>query len=157
MTDCVGRYLKIGRDITYGDGAFDEVQVSDIDLSSLCDLRELTTDNEALKWVTNTDQLPGPVLSITPKSNPTSPGCYRLRLPGPLVFATPPLHTTGYWGDMRPYLVREFATDGFGTRCGYPSARPEWLLENGGILGTSMNDPVSFTLMRDGWRIANSG
>ena len=155
------KYLRIGRDVAVGDGCFSDILPVEIDVDTIKDTRPLNNDQK-VHWDLNQDKV-GPIIQVTPIIiEKYSTGS--VRLPGPFLLNanaeknTPP-ELNGYWGELRPHLVREFDVEGkkgFGRKMGYPGeGTPKWILDHGGVLAVSPEKEYNFMLERDGWTFFN--
>ncbi len=146
------QYLKIGRDITYGDGTFKKEIISPItNYTDMSANRDLMFINEGIQWILNEDD--APVITITPGKKSLNKEDL-IHLPGPFLSQKTPNKITGYWGKLRRHIIRNFDVKrkmGFGAHCGYPANTPQWILEHGGILATDNAEPRNFSLLQDGW------
>lgn len=137
------KYLRIGRDVSLGDGVFAEIKAEEIDAEGLCRSR-LLNNGQSVCW--KTDQQAGPILEI--KTENDGPA----RLAGPLLIHREHVaKVAGYWGTLRPHLVREFdKAFGFGRRVGPPGGSVCMVLEYGGLVCLKENGVYQYCLKRDG-------
>ena len=124
-------YLRVGRDAAAGDGCFEQVSISQAPPEDI----PADDDGTLLTW--NLDSRPGPCLVATAPAG--GEPILDLRLPGPLLLSKEDeAHITGYWGDCRPYMVREYGTQkqqtGFGRNIGSLGEKQKWVLEWGGVV-----------------------
>lgn len=151
-------YLRVGRDVGVGDGCFDEISVVELDEKSKIGETRCIKYEQKTEW--NLESEDGPILSVTPQAG-AKEGYARVRLQGPFLVDKDNGLLKGYWGELRPHLIREFDTggQGFGRKMGYPDdANNMWILEHGGILAADKHrESYRFILKRDGWQLAPDG
>lgn len=154
--------LRIGRDAAAGDGVFERIDISEItDWGEIIKARQLNVEQKAV-W--ESDKTDGPLLTLSAEGTADNKNLPAVRLPGPFVWSEGSNDFAGYWGDLRPHIVREFDRDkGFGRKIGQPEDHagkaPEarmWMLDHGGVL--ALNNTVvkaRFVLKRDGWEASD--
>lgn len=139
------KYIRVGRDAGAGDGCFESITLREIAKERIAPERGLR--GETLTWLLGSNS--GPILNAAGGESSL------LRIPGPFLYVEEANALAGYWGELRPHLVREFKVQknvGFGRRIGYAGDAPSWILEHGGVL--ALKDDVSsasFRLGKEGW------
>lgn len=152
-------YLRIGRDVAAGDGCFDGISTQELTEINGGNIDRLLNLKQSITW--NWDDPAGPILSVTPSKGEDCDIC-QIRLPGPFLMKGNSETINGYWGELRPHIVREFdikTGKGFGRKIGYAYDtdtldinNPKWILEHGGVLAVDKPDGIyNFVLKRDGW------
>jgi hypothetical protein len=145
-------YLRVGRDVGAGDGCFEEIFVEEIDTpGAIGEMRRL--ENDTITW--RLEEESTPILSVRPLNGDLDEKPH-IRLPGPFLTGFKSSEIQGYWGELRPHIVREFdvsGKQGFGRKMGYPDdTLAMWILEHGGVLAVDSADKsYTFGLQRDGW------
>jgi hypothetical protein len=159
LSDDALDYLRIGRDVAAGDGCFDRISTQELTEINGGNIDRLLNLKQSVSW--NLDDPAGPILSATPSISEDCDIC-QIRLPGPFLMNGNSEAINGYWGELRPHIVREFdikTGKGFGRKIGYaydtdtPDINnPKWILEHGGVLAVDKLDGIyNFVLKRDGW------
>ena len=140
LVDKGAAYLRIGRDTACGDGCFSEIRVDETTSTDELNMRLGLNNEQKIEWIP--DQGDGLRVRVEPTNR-------AVRLPGPVLIAPHTQHPSGYWGDLRPHIVREYdLKKGFGRRTGFTAA-PRGILHYGGLL--AVKGESRFRLERDGW------
>jgi len=140
LVDKGAAYLRIGRDAACGDGCFSEIRVDETTSTDELNMRLGLNNEQKIEWIP--DQGDGLRVRVEPTNR-------AVRLPGPVLIAPHTQHPSGYWGDLRPHIVREYdLKKGFGRRTGFTAA-PRGILHYGGLL--AVKGESRFRLERDGW------